>query len=246
MTQLTKLSDAVMIKDRAIPIVGVIVDEAPAVLTTEALKLGYRHVICTPANLAAVRAAIAAGEFANAQVAVSIRLVPPVAPLSALASNPVSLLVAEGATAADQAVLAQAVASGLAGAWGTDGLPESAAQPAEGLVVLPLGVTAQLPAVVHAARAAGLFVASDLPFGEGDLTLLRPLRRMADRLGKTPAQIVVRWLLQQGVLVWLPASTSAQLAEWGAVFDFELSFQDQQVLAALDGRAMAPQKHRRR
>ncbi|MFD1392376.1 hypothetical protein ACFQ3L_02090 [Lacticaseibacillus jixianensis] len=240
MSHLTKLSDTKALNAAlAIPALGVIVDEAPAPLAAAALAQGYRHLVCAPAHLATVQAAVAA---AATPVFITVRLVSPVAPaLAALAQA--DLLVATAAADGDLTALAQAVAAGRAKAWGSDAEDQAAA--GQAVLVMPLGVTRQYPAAVARAQAAHQLVATDLPFGQGDLALLRPLRRMAERYQKTPAQIVVRWLLQGERLVWLPAQTPAQLAEWGDVFDFELSFHDMQVLASLDGRAMAPQKRRR-
>ncbi|MFD1440126.1 aldo-keto reductase family protein [Lacticaseibacillus hegangensis] len=237
MSHLTKLSDTVALTDAvAMPEVGVVVDKAPENLAEAALKAGFRHLICNQANLPVVQAAIAQSGLPADASFVTVRLA--AGEQLALAA-PVALIVAGSDDASRQAAT-QAVATGQAQAKAVSG--EMA--PDAMLVVLPVGVTQQREAV-KAAKAAGLKVASDLPFGEGDLALLRPLRRMAERYGKTPQQVVIRWLLQSGVWPWLPATTAEEVTEWGAVFDFELSFHDTQVLAALDGRPMAPRKHRR-
>lgn len=238
MSHLTKLSDTVALTDAvAMPEVGVVVDQAPENLAEAALKAGFRHLICNQANQPAVQAAIAQSGLPADTSFVTVRLAP--GEQLALAA-PVNLVVASIDETSLQAAT-QAVATGQAQAKAISGemAPDAA------LVVLPVGVTQQQREAVKAAEAAGLKVASDLPFGEGDLALLRPLRRMAERYGKTPQQVVIRWLLQSGVWPWLPATTAEELTEWGAVFDFELSFHDTQVLAALDGRPMAPRKHRR-
>jgi diketogulonate reductase-like aldo/keto reductase len=57
---------------------------------------------------------------------------------------------------------------------------------------------------------------------------------IADRLGRTPAQVLVRWCLQRGLVV-LPKSTHQERIEQNAqVFDFTLSDEDMAALDALD------------
>jgi diketogulonate reductase-like aldo/keto reductase len=52
------------------------------------------------------------------------------------------------------------------------------------------------------------------------------LVEIAGRYGKTPAQILIRWVLQQGVVV-IPKSTNRdRIRQNGDVFDFAISEQD--------------------
>lgn len=66
-------------------------------------------------------------------------------------------------------------------------------------------------------------------------TLLDPtVREIAETYGKTPAQVLLRWHLQEGRSA-IPKSTNpARLAENFAVFDFELSVIDLDRIDALD------------
>jgi diketogulonate reductase-like aldo/keto reductase len=60
------------------------------------------------------------------------------------------------------------------------------------------------------------------------------LRRVAARVGRSPAQVLVRWSLQHG-LVTLPKSVRAErISENAAVFDFALGPEDLRELDALD------------
>ena len=70
--------------------------------------------------------------------------------------------------------------------------------------------------------------------GEGADVLDSPvIRGLADDLGKTPGQVVLRWHVQQG-LVAIPKSRNAsRLAENLAVFDFELDATQLAAIAAL-------------
>jgi diketogulonate reductase-like aldo/keto reductase len=60
------------------------------------------------------------------------------------------------------------------------------------------------------------------------------VRQIADRLGRTPAQVLIRWCLQRDLVV-LPKSTHRERIEENAqVFDFTLSDEDMAALDALD------------
>ena len=72
------------------------------------------------------------------------------------------------------------------------------------------------------------------PLGTGRHLRDRLVAAIADRLGRTPAQVLIRWSLQRGVVV-LPKSTHRERIEQNAqVFDVELSAEDMAVLDGLD------------
>lgn len=57
---------------------------------------------------------------------------------------------------------------------------------------------------------------------------------MANRLGKTPAQILLKWILERGVAA-IPKSTNpTRLRQNLDIFDFELSDADMVILKGLD------------
>jgi len=63
------------------------------------------------------------------------------------------------------------------------------------------------------------------------------VQESAHRLGRSPAQVVLRWHVQQDGVVAIPRTTKAErLAENFAVFDFAL---EPQEMAALSGLASA-------
>jgi diketogulonate reductase-like aldo/keto reductase len=73
------------------------------------------------------------------------------------------------------------------------------------------------------------------PLGTGRHLGDRTVAEIADRLGRTPAQVLVRWCLQRELVV-LPKSTHRERIEENAqVFDFTLSASDMAALDALDG-----------
>ena len=60
------------------------------------------------------------------------------------------------------------------------------------------------------------------------------VRRIAERVERTPAQVLLRWCVQRGTFV-IPKSTHRErIEENGALFSFELSDQDMAELDALD------------
>ena len=56
----------------------------------------------------------------------------------------------------------------------------------------------------------------------------------ASGLGRTPAQVVLRWHVQQGVIVFPKTSRPERMTENIDVFDFELSAEEMRSIAALD------------
>jgi 2,5-diketo-D-gluconate reductase A len=77
---------------------------------------------------------------------------------------------------------------------------------------------------------------SPLGGGSGVRSLLSEpvIVEVADRLGRTPAQVVLRWHVQQGLVVIPKSSDPARLAQNLDLFSFELSPDDMASLATLD------------
>ena len=72
------------------------------------------------------------------------------------------------------------------------------------------------------------------PLGTGRHLRDHDVARVAERLGRTPAQVLIRWALQRDVVV-LPKSTHPERIEENAqVFDFQLSDEDMRTLDDLD------------
>ncbi len=72
------------------------------------------------------------------------------------------------------------------------------------------------------------------PLGTGRHISNQAVKRVAERVGRTPAQVLLRWCLQRGVPV-LPKSTHRERIEENAqIFDFSLSDQEIAELDALD------------
>lgn len=84
-------------------------------------------------------------------------------------------------------------------------------------------------------RAHGIATVSWSPLGQGnDMLRDATIQQIAARHGKTPAQVVLRWNIEQG-FVPIPKSAHPQrLRENLAVFDFSLSAAEVAALTALD------------
>jgi diketogulonate reductase-like aldo/keto reductase len=73
------------------------------------------------------------------------------------------------------------------------------------------------------------------PLAKGGELLGNPtVTAIADRLGRTPAQVILRWHVQLGNVVIPKSVTPSRIAENLNVFDFELSADDVAALSALD------------
>jgi diketogulonate reductase-like aldo/keto reductase len=72
------------------------------------------------------------------------------------------------------------------------------------------------------------------PLGTGRHLSDERVRRIAERAGRTPAQVLLRWCVQRDIVV-IPKSTHRERIEENAqVFDFTLSDEDMAALDALD------------
>ncbi|MDB1090315.1 aldo/keto reductase [Streptomyces sp. ACA25] len=85
----------------------------------------------------------------------------------------------------------------------------------------------------HAAH--GIVTEAWSPIGQGKGLLEDPrLGKLAEKHGRTPAQVVLRWHLQTGNVVIPKSVTPSRIRENIEVFDFELDAEDLQVIAGLD------------
>ncbi len=58
--------------------------------------------------------------------------------------------------------------------------------------------------------------------------------QIAERVGKTPAQVVLRWHIQRGDIVFPKSVTPSRMRENFDLFDFELESSDIDEISALD------------
>ncbi|MGH3314062.1 MAG: aldo/keto reductase [Streptomyces sp.] len=90
-----------------------------------------------------------------------------------------------------------------------------------------------VPRAFHADH--GIATEAWSPLGQGKELLQEPkLAAIADKYGKTPAQVVLRWHLQTGNVVIPKSATPARIKENFDVFGFELDAGDLDVIAGLN------------
>ncbi|BAW04068.1 oxidoreductase [Nocardia seriolae] len=84
----------------------------------------------------------------------------------------------------------------------------------------------------HAAH--GIVTEAWSPLGRGAEFNDSVVIALADRLGRTPAQIILRWHMQLGNVAIPKSMTPARMAENLAVFDFELTGREMTQIAGID------------
>ena len=82
----------------------------------------------------------------------------------------------------------------------------------------------------------GMVLESWYPLGHGDQALLgEPLfAKLGAKYGKTPAQIVLRWHIQEGNIVFPKSTSPAHIADNMDIFDFALTDEEMAQIALLD------------
>src|SRR5205823_14337384 len=89
-------------------------------------------------------------------------------------------------------------------------------------------------ALLEGAQQRNIVLEAYSPLGTGRHLSNEMVQRIASQLGRTPAQVLLRWCLQRGLVV-IPKSTHRErIAENAQIFDFTLSDQDMAALDALD------------
>jgi len=74
------------------------------------------------------------------------------------------------------------------------------------------------------------------PLGQGSLVADKTLAAIGRKYGKTPAQVILRWHLDNGLIVIPKSVTPSRIRENIDVFDFTLDADDMRVIEAMDDR----------
>ena len=233
-----------------------------------ALKLGFRHIDTAQiyGNEAEVGAGIAASGVNRADIFLTTKvwvdrfghdaLIASVdESLKKLRTDYVDLLLlhwpAGHALPEPVGALNEVVKAGKVRHIGVSNFNVAQMQEAIGLSAVPL-VTNQVEyhpyldqgPVIRAARAAGLSVTAYYAMADGKVFGDPVLKQVAAAKGRSVAQVVLRWVLQQDGLVALSKTASeTRAAENFAVFDFELTAEEMAAIHALaqpDGRLVSP------
>ena len=80
----------------------------------------------------------------------------------------------------------------------------------------------------------GILTESWSPLGQGLLLANGTVGEVARKLGRTPAQVIIRWHIQNGLIVIPKSVTPHRIVENFQVFDFELDAQDMKALDSLE------------
>jgi 2,5-diketo-D-gluconate reductase A len=86
--------------------------------------------------------------------------------------------------------------------------------------------------LIEAAHQRGMVVEAYSPLGTGRHLRNGKVRDVAGRVGRTPAQVLLRWCVQRDLVVLTKSTHRDRIADNAAIFDFTLSDAD---LATLDG-----------
>jgi 2,5-diketo-D-gluconate reductase A len=89
-------------------------------------------------------------------------------------------------------------------------------------------------AVREYGRDHGIATEAWSPIAQGEVLDDTTITRIADNMGKTPAQVVLRWHIQRGDIVFPKSVTPSRMRENFELFDFELDPGDMQEISELD------------
>jgi diketogulonate reductase-like aldo/keto reductase len=233
-------------------------------LVEQALEVGYRHIDTAQAyrNERDVGAAIAASGIKRDEIFLTTKVwVDAFAEgdlqrsaeksLERLGVDHVDLLLLHWpkptpALAETMAALNDVKDRGLARAIGVSNFPSAVLAQAQALSKAPLA-TDQVEyhpylsqkTLIAAAHAAGTSITAWSPLAQGKVAQDPVLIAIGQAHGKTPGQVTLRWLIQQGVIVIPRTKTPARVVENFDVLDFELSHDEMAAVFALarpDGR----------
>lgn len=82
----------------------------------------------------------------------------------------------------------------------------------------------------------GVHIEAWAPFGEGKSGMFEnaTLKKIGEKYGKSVAQVILRWLIQRGVIVVCKSTHLERMEENFNVFDFKLSEEDMEEIKSLD------------
>lgn len=91
------------------------------------------------------------------------------------------------------------------------------------------------PETVRYCREHHILLEAYSPMGTGQIFNVPQMQKLAERYGRSVAQICIRWSLQMGFLPLPKSVTPSRIEENARVFDFELSAGDMDMIAGLSG-----------
>ena len=84
----------------------------------------------------------------------------------------------------------------------------------------------------------GVHIEAWAPFGEGKNNMFKneTLKKIGDKYNKSVAQVILRWLIQRGVIIACKSTHIERMKENFNVFDFELTKEDMEEIKKLDSK----------
>ena len=90
------------------------------------------------------------------------------------------------------------------------------------------------PALYEFCKEEGIIIQAWAPIMRGKVFQIQKLQEIAEKYGKTPVHVALRWALQKGVVV-IPKSVHAdRIRQNAAIFDFELEAEEMRLIDLLD------------
>ncbi|MDT5133265.1 MAG: 2,5-diketo-D-gluconate reductase, partial [Mycobacterium sp.] len=83
-------------------------------------------------------------------------------------------------------------------------------------------------------RDHGIATEAWSPLAQGKVLRDPAIQRIAEKVGRTPAQVVLRWHIQRGDIVFPKSATPERMRENFELFDFELDNGDMTAISGLD------------
>lgn len=90
------------------------------------------------------------------------------------------------------------------------------------------------PEIVDFCREKGIQLEAWSPLGNGRLLSNTTITKIAEHHHKTPAQVILRWEVQQGFIILSKTTHPQRMRENAKIFDFELSADEMEQINQLD------------
>lgn len=87
---------------------------------------------------------------------------------------------------------------------------------------------------IETCKKYGILTEAWSPLRTGEIFKNEKVRAMAEKYGRSMAQLCIRWVLQRGLLPLPKSVTPSRIEENAKIFDFEISAEDMAYLSAID------------
>lgn len=88
--------------------------------------------------------------------------------------------------------------------------------------------------LVKYCKEKGVVVVAYSPLTQGKRLGDKTIAQIAEKTGRTPAQVVLRWCLQKGVVIIPKSDKESRITENKGIFDWELQLEDVEKIDGLD------------